>query len=100
MRGNDIKIPVRRGETKLELTPENINAWCYEGWIDLRPSNFEEWKQRISNIIAHSNTFPNDDTSSRFTYTNEYWDNFETIDEGKIVGWVFEYEDKGWRFKR
>lgn len=100
VRGNDIKIPVRRGETKLELTPENINAWCYEGWIDLRPSNFEEWKQRISNIIAHSNTFPNDDTSSRFTYTNEYWDNFETIDEGKIVGWVFEYEDKGWRFKR
>lgn len=100
VRGADIKIPVRRGETKLELTEENINAWCDEGWIDLRPSNFEEWKQRLNNIMEHSNTFPIDDTSSRYTYTNEYWNNFENIDEGKIVGWIFEFEDKGWRFKR
>ncbi len=100
VRGADIKIPVRRGETKLELTEANINAWCNEGWIDLRPSNFEEWKQRLNNIMEHSNTFPKDDTSSRYNYTNEYWDNFGNIDEGKIVGWIFEFEDKGWRFKR
>lgn len=100
VRGTDIKIPVRRGETKLELTESNINSWCNEGWIDLRPSNFEEWKQRLNNIMEHSNTFPKVDTSSRYNYTNEYWDNFENIDEGKIVGWIFEFEDKGWRFKR
>jgi hypothetical protein len=100
VRGADIKIPVRRGETKLELTEANINAWCNEGWIDLRPGSFEEWKQRMNNIMEHSNTLPKDDTSSRYNYTNEYWDNFDNIDEGKIVGWVFEFEDKGWRFKR
>jgi hypothetical protein len=43
---------------------------------------------------------PADDTSSRYTYTLDYWDNFDSIDEGKLIGWIFEYEDHGWRFKR
>jgi hypothetical protein len=100
LRGKDIKIPVRRGEDKLEMSPENINQWCYDGWIDLRSSNFQHWIERINQIINHSNSFPKDETSSRYTYTNDFWDNFESIDEGKLVGWIFEFEDKGWRFKR
>ncbi len=100
LRGKDIKIPVRRGEDKLEMSPENINQWCYDGWIDLRSSNFQLWIERINQIINHSNSFPKDETSSRYTYTNDFWDNFESIDEGKLVGWIFEFEDKGWRFKR
>lgn len=100
LRGKDIKIPVRRGVDKLEMTPENINQWCYDGWIDLRVSNFETWQQRFEDIISHSNSIPVNDTSSRFTYTNDFWDKFENIDEGKVVGWIFEFEDKGWRFKR
>ncbi len=100
LRGKDIKIPVRRGEDKLEMTEENINQWCYDGWIDLRPKNFEVWKSRFVDIMSHSNSIPNDDTSSRYTYTNDFWDKFENIDEGKVVGWIFEFEDKGWRFKR
>jgi len=100
LRGKDIKIPVRRGEDKLEMTPENINQWCYDGWIDLRASNFEVWKKRVEDIISHSASIPQNDTSSRYTYTNDFWDNFENIDEGKVVGWIFEFEDKGWRFKR
>ena len=100
LRGKDIKIPVRRGEEKLEMTEENINQWCYDGWIDLRESNFSTWIGRIKDIIAHSNSIPTSETSSRYTYTNDFWEHFETIDEGKIVSWIFEYEDKGWRFKR
>lgn len=100
LRGKDIKIPVRRGVTKLEFTPENINQWCYDGWIDLRESNFEIWKERINTIMEQSNSLLTDTTSSRYTYTNKFWGNFEEINEGKIVGWIFEYEDKGWRFKR
>ena len=100
LRGKDIKIPVRRGEDELEMTPENINQWCYDGWIDLRTNNFEIWKKRIEDIIAHSASIPQNDTSSRYTYTNDFWDKFENIDEGKVVGWIFEFEDKGWRFKR
>ena len=41
-----------------------------------------------------------DDTSSRFSFTKDYWNNYEIIDEGKLVGWIFENEDHGWRFKR
>ncbi|MBX3043437.1 MAG: short-chain dehydrogenase [Candidatus Kapabacteria bacterium] len=100
LRGKDIKIPVRRGDDKLEMTEENVNQWCYDGWIDLRKQNFVVWKKRIEDIMNHSNSLPNDDTSSRFTYTNDFWDKFENIDEGKVVSWIFEFEDKGWRFKR
>ncbi len=100
LRGKEVKIPVRRGQDKYELTPENLEHWCFEGWIDLRTSNFESWQKRFGEIIAQAEAIPADETGSRYTYTRDYWDNFQNIDGGKIVGWVFEYEDKGWRFKR
>ncbi len=100
LRGKQVKIPVSRGKSEPELTRENVEQWCCEGWLDLRPSNFKEWQKRFKNIIEQANSIPEDETSSRFTYTKEYWQEFETIDEGKIAGWIFEFEDKGWRFKR
>lgn len=100
IRGKEVKVPVHKAELSLPLNPANINKWCYEGWIDLRSENFDEWKRIIRAIIEQAESYPLDDTSSRYTYTQDYWDNFETFNEGKIVGWIFEYEDKGWRFKR
>lgn len=100
LRGEACKIPVRRGEDKIDMTPENINRWCYEGWLDLRKENFVEWQRILAKIIDQAESIPIDDTSSRYTYTRDYWNNFETIDPGKIAGWIFEHEDKGWRFKR
>ncbi|MBM2814272.1 MAG: hypothetical protein HW421_1034 [Ignavibacteria bacterium] len=100
LRGKLVKIPVQRVETELEITKENINAWANEGWVDLRPENFERWQTLLKKIISQASSLSSDDTSSRNVYTTEYWNKFSTIDEGKIVGWIFEYEDKGWRFKR
>ncbi|MCX8009912.1 MAG: short-chain dehydrogenase, partial [Ignavibacteria bacterium] len=100
LRGKEVKIPVHKAIHSLPLTQENIDKWCNEGWIDLRPTNFDDWKRIIKSIIMQAETCPTEETSSRFTYTKDYWDNFETFNEGKIVGWIFEYEDKGWRFKR
>lgn len=100
LRGLDVKIPVRRAETELDITPDNLEQWCFEGWVDLRPKNFVEWQNRFKQIKEQAEKVPFDETSSRYTYTPYYWENFENIDEGKIAGWVFEYEDKGWRFKR
>lgn len=100
LRGNELKIPVRRGDSKLDITDENINQWCYDGWLDLRAANFESWIQRFNVIMNMASALPENDTSSRYNYTKYFWKNFDNIDEGKIVGWIFEFEDKGWRFKR
>ena len=42
---------------------------------------------------------PLGDSSSRHMYNRHYWGNFEEIDAGKIVGWIFSEEDKGKRMK-
>lgn len=100
LRGGDVKIPVRRGEKELAMTPENLEQWCFEGWVDLRPESFAAWQVRVEKIIAHAELVPEDETGSRYNYTPDYWNHFETFEEGKIAGWLFEFEDKGWRFKR
>jgi hypothetical protein len=100
LRGVDVKIPVKTGDIEIPVTEKEIEKWCFEGWVDLRTKSFIEWQQRITKIVNQVESIPAYETSSRYTYTKEYWDNFETFDEGKISGWVFEYEDHGWRFKR
>ncbi len=99
LRGREVKIP-KRTKPVFDFNPEAIDKWCFEGWIDLRPKNFEKWQSRIKDIIEQAQSIPANDTSSRYTFNKHYWDNFNSIDEGKIAGWIFQYEDKGWRFKR
>lgn len=100
LRGKEVKIPLSNSFSELDFTPENLEKWCNEGWVDLRQTNFMKWQNRIKTIIAQLNSQPKNDTSSRFNYTLDYWNNFETIEEGKLIAWIFENEDKGWRFKR
>lgn len=100
LKGDIVKIPVRGGETKLKLDKKHIDKYAYEGWIDLRESNFVTWISRINNIMKQTESIDKNDTSSRYTYTYDYWNNFDTYEPGKIGGWIFENEDKGWRFKR
>lgn len=99
IKGFDVKIPAKT-DKPIEITAEKIEEWCKDAWVDLRPKSFVEWKNRVNEIMAQTESIPDNETSSRFTYTKDYWDNFETFDEGKIAGWIFEYEDKGWRWKR
>jgi hypothetical protein len=84
----------------LPMTPENIELWCYEGWVDLREKSWLEWKDRINKIIQQATGNFGDTTGSRHYYNASHWSNFDEFDEGKIVGWVFENEDKGARWKR
>jgi len=99
IKGFDVKIPSRT-DKPIDITPEKIEEWSRDAWVDLRPKSFAEWQKRIQEIVNQANNIPENETSSRYTYTREYWDNFETFDEGKIAGWIFEYEDRGWRWKR
>lgn len=100
LRGKNLIVPNIGSDELVEITEELINYWCKKGWIDLRPTNMQLWIDRFKNIISQVEKISADDTSSRYTYNSDYWNNFEHIDEGKVVGWIFEFEDKGWRFKR
>jgi len=100
LRGEVVKIPARGKDKELEFSEHNIEQWCYNGWIDLRETNFEQWLNRFKAIMEQTDSMKGELTSSRYFYTKDYWDNFDSIDGGKIAGWIFEFEDKGWRFKR
>lgn len=99
LRGEEIKIPPFRGENVVPANEKTINAWAHDGWVDLRPSNMQLWRERLQKIIEMTESIPEDETSSRYIYTKEYWDNFESIEPGKIAGWIFSFEEKGARMK-
>ncbi len=99
LRGNEMKIPPFRGENKLKITDENIDLWSNDGWVDLRTENMEIWQNRIQAIIDEANSIPDDDTSSMHVRTKKYWNNFEQINIGKVVSWIFIHEEKGKRMK-
>ena len=99
LRGNDVKIPAFRGINELNITPEHIEEWAHNGWIDLRTTNMEQWKHRLNEIRKEVELYAAGDTSSRNFRTMEYWSDFNDIDAGKIVGWVFTEEEKGKRMK-
>ena len=99
LRAEEIKIPPFRGKGSLPSNPKAIDAWAHDGWVDLRVSNMSLWKKRFKEIITMTEPIPTGDTSSRFIYTKGYWHNFEVIEPGRIVGWIFSYEEKGLRMK-
>lgn len=99
LRGNEVKIPPYHGINELPISGSAIETWAHNGWVDLRVSNMEQWKSRLTIIMKEVEASIKGDTSSRHFRTAEYWDRFENIDEGKIVGWIFTEEEKGKRMK-
>ncbi|MCX8010429.1 MAG: short-chain dehydrogenase, partial [Ignavibacteria bacterium] len=99
LRGKEIKIPPYRGEDELPITDDTIDLWAHDGWVDLRESNWKKWIDRIKLIMYMTESIPETDTSSRYVRDRDYWNNFEEIDIGKIVGWIFIYEEQGERMK-
>ncbi|MBK7104300.1 MAG: short-chain dehydrogenase [Ignavibacteriae bacterium] len=99
LRGNEMKIPPFRGENNLKITNENIELWSNDGWVDLRIENMEVWQNRIKGIMDEASSIPFDDTSSMHVRNKRYWNNFEQINIGKVVSWIFIHEEKGKRMK-
>lgn len=99
LRGPEIKSPPFKGKERLELTPENLEQWAHDGWVDLRVKNIIEWQKRAQRIYQEVRAIPEDDTSSQFEHDRRYWLEDDTIDVGKIVGWIFSNEEKGLRMK-
>ncbi len=98
LRGETVLVPAATTSDR-GMTAENLERWCHDGWIDLRPSNWARWVERCRQIIERCST--NDgDTSSRAEFTAEYWENFDTINEGKLAAYILYAEEGGGRAKR
>ncbi len=99
LRGNDLKIPVKTGDDKINLSPTLINNWAKDGWVDLREPNMKVWLKRLKALIKESNEYSHRGTSSLHVRTRSYWNNYEAIDVGRVVSWIFIHEEKGNRMK-
>lgn len=99
LRGETIKIPPFRGDWELPADDHAIDSWASAGWIDLREQNIRTWQERLARIREEAQSTPEDDTSSRFNYSRDYWEHFQTMPIGKIAAWIFTVEDEGARMK-
>lgn len=100
LRGPDVLIPSNGEGDEIEVTPENIEKWTHAGWVDLRKINWDQWEARFKEILAQSEKENDKMFSSRTVYNNDYWNNFDDINIGKVVGWLFIFEEDGLRYKR
>jgi hypothetical protein len=98
-RGPEMKVPTSHGQNELEITQENIDKWTEEGWIDLREQNMSVWINRFHDIMKEIKSVPNGDTSSQYDRNYEYWRPGDRIQVGKVVGWIFLFEEEGIRMK-
>jgi nucleoside-diphosphate-sugar epimerase len=98
LRGPHVLFP--GGVADEPVTPENLESWVKDGWVDLRLPNCRRWIDRSKNIHDQAESIPVHDTSSRHLRSRRFWREDEAIYPGKIVGWILENEDGGWRIKR
>jgi hypothetical protein len=80
------------------VTPEQVDAWAHDGWVDLRPANCARWVERFRAIGREIDSIPESDSSSRYLRGRGFWD--AGIQPGKIAGWILSVEEHGARIKR
>jgi hypothetical protein len=98
VRGPNVIVPPdARNE---EVTPEKLERWVRDGWVDLRLANCAKWVDRFRRIHEEVQALPEGDTSSRNLRDRHFWNEAQGIQPGKTVAWVLSSEDQGWRWKR
>jgi hypothetical protein len=97
IRGPRVIVP---GDAQDEpVTPEVLEAWIHDGWVDLREENCARWIKRFSQIYEEMESIPSGDTSSRYLRNRSFWHHENVILPGKILGWVLSVEEQGARIK-
>lgn len=99
IRGPVVKIPVFKTTSELPVNEENLTEWTYNGWVDLRESNMQLWIDRLKEISKSLDEIDPKDTSSRYHHGLGYWKRDGELHIGKLVSWIFVYEEKGERVK-
>ena len=95
------KVLVPSDACRVPVTPERLEGWVHDGWVDLRLASCARWIERFQKIHDEIAAIPTGDTSSRHVMRDErFWQEDHTLQPGKIVGWILSVEEKGWRVKR
>jgi len=97
IRGQKVIIPSEAD--KEVVTPEKLENWIHDGWVDLRVENCQSWVDRFQAIHQDLVEHASGDTSSRYLRNDRFWHHENQILPGKVVGWIFAIEDKGARMK-
>lgn len=98
LRGREVIVPLEA--QGLDVTPERLEAWVHDGWVDLRLANCRKWIERFDRILTQLDNISENDTSSRHLRNRRFWHDGAVIQPGKIVGWVLSVEEQGGRIKR
>jgi hypothetical protein len=98
IRGPKVLVPA--DAEAVPVTPERLEAWVHDGWVDLRLDNCTRWVERFRRIHQEIAAIPEGDTSSRFLRNRRFWHEERAIQPGKVVGWVLGIEEMGARIKR
>jgi hypothetical protein len=99
VRGRQIKIPPVKFANEVELNDESRDLWAREGWVDLRTENMAVWQERLASIRAEVESH-DAATGSEPDRSAAYWDNFASLNEGRLAAWIFSFEEGGERVKR
>ena len=99
LRGPMMKIPVFKESDELMVTAKSLDDWTYNGWVDLRESNMKLWLERLRLIKDSLDNIDPADTSSRYHYGLDYWKIGGELHIGRLVTWIFIYEERGERIK-
>jgi hypothetical protein len=91
MRGPEVKSRPEPG------TPVDDGV-ISRGWIDLRPSNWEIWRDRIRRYLEEVNMQPGPDEGS--IADADLASRSTRIRPGAAAAWIFKFEDGGLRVKR
>lgn len=90
LRGADVKVRPEPGDD-----PERLPD---RGWIDLRPRNWERWRDRARAMQRMLDGAPGAELGSRADLAIET--GLRRLRPGAVAAWIFRYEDAGERIKR
>ncbi len=97
IRGPSVIVPAEADRE--EVTPDKLERWVEDGWVDLRRDNCARWVARIRAIHEEIERLPAGDTSSEHLRSERFWHEDRRIQPGKLVGWILSVEEHGARIK-
>ncbi len=92
LRGPEVKVAPEPGR------PAADARLIDNGWVDLRPSNWERWRGRAAAMLREAREQPGPDQGSRSDVARGA--RWRRLRPGSLVAWIFRTEDRGERVKR